>query len=47
MWTTVGVSGNNKLAITLIPFNKCWGRRGRDRMVLEFTTTYAIGTHHH
>ena len=21
---------------------KLWGRRGRDRMVVEFTTTYAI-----
>jgi len=23
-----------------------WGRRGRDRMVVGFTTTYAINTHH-
>ena len=23
------------------------GRRGRDRMVVEFTTTYAISTYHH
>ena len=24
-----------------------WGRRGRDRMVLRFTTTYAVGAYHH
>jgi hypothetical protein len=24
-----------------------WDRRGRDRMVVGFTTTYAIGTYHH
>jgi len=23
------------------------GRHGRDRMVVEFTTTYAIGAYHH
>jgi len=23
------------------------GRRGRDRMVVGFTTTYAIGAYHH
>ena len=23
-----------------------WGRRGRDRMVFGFTTTYAIGSYH-
>ena len=23
------------------------GRRGRDRMVVEFTTTYAISAYHH
>jgi hypothetical protein len=23
------------------------GRRGRDRMVVIFTTTYAMGTYHH
>jgi hypothetical protein len=23
------------------------GRRGRDRMVVRFTTTYAIGAYHH
>jgi hypothetical protein len=23
------------------------GRRGRDRMVVGFTTTYAISTYHH
>jgi hypothetical protein len=24
-----------------------WGRRGRDRMGVGFTTTYEIGTYHH
>ena len=24
-----------------------WGRRGRDRMVVGFTTTYAISTNNH
>jgi hypothetical protein len=24
-----------------------WGRRGRDCMVVGFTTTYAIGAYHH
>jgi hypothetical protein len=24
-----------------------WGRRGRDRMVVEFATTYAIDAYHH
>ena len=23
------------------------GRRSRDRVIVEFTTTYAIGTYHH
>jgi len=27
--------------------NWLWGRRGRDRMVVEFTTTYAINAYHH
>jgi hypothetical protein len=26
---------------------KGWGRRGHDRMVVGFTTTYAISTYHH
>jgi len=25
----------------------CRGRRGRDRMLVGFTTTYAISAHHH
>ena len=25
----------------------CRGRRGRDHMVVGFTTTYAISAHHH
>ena len=24
-----------------------WGRRGRDRMVVDFTTTYSISAYHH
>jgi hypothetical protein len=24
-----------------------WGLRGRDRMVVRFTTTYVISTYHH
>jgi hypothetical protein len=24
-----------------------WGRHDRDRMVVGFTTTYAIGAYHH
>jgi hypothetical protein len=24
-----------------------WGRGGRDRMVVAFTTTYAISAYHH
>ena len=26
---------------------KCWGRRGRDRMVVGFTIIYAISAYHH
>jgi len=26
---------------------KIWGRHGRDRMVIGFTTTYAISAYHH
>ena len=25
----------------------CWGRCGRDRMVVGFTTTYAVSVYHH
>ena len=25
----------------------CWDRRGRERMVVGFTTTYAIHDYHH
>jgi len=28
-------------------FNKLWGRRDRVRMVIGFTTTYAINVYHH
>ena len=27
--------------------NAEWGHRGRDRMVVGFTTTYAISAYHH
>ena len=31
----------------MLQFTKpCRGRRGRDHMVIGFTTTYAIGTYH-
>jgi hypothetical protein len=28
-------------------FLHIWGRRGRDRMVVGFTTTYVISAYHH
>ena len=31
----------------LIPSHFFRGRRGRDRMVVGFTTAYAIGAYHH
>jgi hypothetical protein len=31
---------------TKIPRTQVRGRRGRDRMVVEFTTTYAISAYH-
>jgi hypothetical protein len=34
---------SSSLTCTLIS----WGRRGRDRMVAGFTTTYAISAYHH
>ena len=38
-------------AIYVIKIEMCntcdWDRRGRDRMVVEFTTTYAISAYHH
>jgi hypothetical protein len=30
-----------------IIFKPLWGRRGRDQMVVGFTTTYAISVDHH
>jgi len=30
-----------------LDFSKYRGRRGRDRMVVKFTTTYAISAYHH
>ena len=34
----------NKKVLSLLPL--WWGRRGRDRMVVGFTTTYAISAYH-
>jgi hypothetical protein len=31
----------------ILDISKCRGRRGRDRMVVGFTTTYAISAYHH
>ena len=31
----------------LTSFHYCGGRRGRDRMILGYTTTYAISAYHH
>jgi hypothetical protein len=31
----------------MIPITGIRGRRGRDRMVVEFTISYAIGAYHH
>ena len=28
-------------------YNKLWGRRGRERIVVGFTATCAISTYHH
>jgi len=33
--------------VFLVLYNLYWGRRGRDRMVIGFTTTYAISGYHH
>jgi len=35
--------GNLTFAIHLL----CRGRRGRDRVMVRFTTTYAISAYHH
>jgi len=31
----------------MLAYGFSWGRRGRDRMVVGFTTTYAISAYHH
>ena len=37
-----------RLLKNILFFNsKMWGRRGRDRMVVRFTTTYAISANHY
>jgi hypothetical protein len=33
--------------IVYVTFADMWVRRGRDRMVVGITTTYAISAHHH
>jgi competence protein ComGF len=39
---------NNVMDVYLVNFFiSCQGRRGRDRMVVEFTSTYAISAYHH
>jgi hypothetical protein len=35
------------LAVASIEQYYTWSRRGRDRMVVGFTTTYAISDYHH
>ena len=37
----------NKKYRTVGTVQKSGGRRGRDRMIVRFTTTYAIGAYHH
>jgi len=38
--------GNNSLLVSVI-YSLMGGRRGRDRMIVGFTTTYAINAYHH
>ena len=37
----------NKLFIPVIPLEYIGGCRGHDRMVVGFSTTYAISAYHH
>jgi len=37
----------HKFVNKYVYFNKIRGRRGRDRMVIRFTTTCAISAYHH
>jgi len=49
-YPTTGHSICIVLTYMMIYCNVCkwfWGRRGRDRMVVGFTTTYAISAYHH
>jgi len=41
------VSGARFQTFTCLPYTFIWGRRGRHRMVIRFTTTYAISAYHH
>ena len=43
-YTKATVVITNWLTVTKYPF---WDRRGRDRMVVGFTTTCAISPYHH
>ena len=40
------ISLKKRFVNSLISISK-WGHHGRDRMVVGFTTTYAISTYHH
>jgi hypothetical protein len=42
-----GISFITSIYISLYDQRLYWGRRGRDRMVVGFTTTNAIGAYHH
>jgi hypothetical protein len=41
------VSGARFQTFTCLPYTFIWGRRGRARMVIRFTTTYAIRAYRH
>jgi len=36
-----------KSSCTRVPINDLWDRRGRDRIVVGFTTTCTISAYHH
>ena len=49
--TTPTKNRNSEVIRKTVPHNckkkHIWGRRGRDRMVVDFTTTYSISAYHH
>jgi hypothetical protein len=49
--TTPTENRNTEVIRKTVPHNckkkHIWGRRGRDRMVVDFTTTYSISAYHH